>query len=55
MVMIGSTSLRSRKIVDQFAQLRRALDVAPEKNEAAGLHAPKQCGRFGIELFPARR
>ncbi len=41
MVMIGY----------QLSQLRRGLDVAPEKNEAARLHAPKHFRAGGVELF----
>ena len=34
------------QIVDQLPQLRRARDVAAEKDEAAGLDAPEQRGRL---------
>ncbi len=39
------------QIIDQSAQLHRALDVAPEKNEAARLYALKQLCRLRIEHF----
>ena len=39
------------QIVDQFAQLRRALDVASEENEPAGLDAPKQFCASRVEIF----
>ena len=39
------------QVVDQFPQLRGALDVAPEKNEAARLHAPKQFRGFRIQFL----
>jgi hypothetical protein len=39
------------QIIDQFAQLRGALDVAPKKNETTGLHSPKQFRGFRIQFF----
>ena len=41
-VMIGSTSLRSRRSSIKFPQLRRALDIAAEQDESARLDPPKQ-------------
>src|SRR3978361_2312754 len=38
------------QVIDQLPQLRRAGDVAAEKNEAARLHAPIERGCFRIEL-----
>src|SRR5260370_41173175 len=39
------------QVIDQFAQLGRAFDVAPEKNEPARLHTPEQFGAGGIEFL----
>ena len=39
------------QVVDQLSQLRRALDVAPENDVSARLHAAKKSGRFAIEFF----
>ena len=39
------------QIVDQLSQLRRAFDVAPEKNESARLNAPKHFRAGGIEFL----
>ena len=50
MVMIGSTAQSVAQIVDQLPQLRRAFDVAPEKNESAGLDLAEKRGGFGIEF-----
>jgi hypothetical protein len=39
------------QVVDQFAQLRRAFDVAPEKNKTPGLNSSKQFRRPRVQLF----
>jgi hypothetical protein len=39
------------QIIDELSKLRCALDIASEKNERPGLHAPKQAGGFRIEFF----
>jgi hypothetical protein len=39
------------QIVDQLPELKRALDVATEKDVAAWLNAPKQRGTFGIQFI----
>ena len=38
--------------VDELSELRRALEIASEKNVCPRLHAPKQTGCFRIEFFP---
>src|SRR5436305_3471124 len=40
------------QIVDQLSQLRRALNVAPKKNESARLHAPKHFRARRVEFLP---
>src|SRR5437588_5362053 len=39
------------KVVNQFAQLRRAFDVASEQNESTRLHFSKQLRRLDVEFF----
>ncbi len=39
------------QIVDELSELRRALEIASEKNVCPRLHAPKQTGCFRIEFF----
>ena len=38
------------KIIDEFAELRRGLNVASEENEAARLDLAEEAGGFGIEF-----
>ena len=38
------------QVVDEAAQLRRALDIAPEHDETARLNPPKQIRGFMIEF-----
>ena len=40
------------QVVDQFSQLRRAFDVATEKDVAARLHFAEEGGGGGIKFFP---
>jgi len=42
---------KAAQIIDQFAQLSGALDVAPKENITAGLHPPKQPFGSGVEFF----
>ena len=45
------SGLPERAEIDQLAQLRRALDVAPEQDETTRLYAPKQFHGFRVEFF----
>ena len=52
----GSDRLRRRavdiaQVVDEFAKLCRALDVAPKENKTPGLHSPEDAGAFRVEHF----
>ena len=38
------------QVVDEPAQLRRALDISPEEDESTRLNSPKQIGGFMIEF-----
>src|SRR6266705_3465943 len=39
------------QVVDEFAKLCRALDVAPKENKTPGLHSPEDAGAFRVEHF----
>src|SRR5205085_12197286 len=39
------------QVIDQLSQLRRAFDIAAEKNKPTGLNSSKERGRVRIEFF----